>query len=365
MIQERRHAAILREIEVRGEVLVTDYAKRTGLSTMTIRRDLALLREKGLVERIHGGAVAPGSTGLDETAKAVAKVSIATVGMVVPAASYYYPATIQGAEAAAAERGVKLILGISGYSVEEERRQIRRLVDNGVDGLIVTPSEAFRSDSPSYNILAHLNIPVVIAERSLDGLSAETPMQSVRTDHAHGAEAAVRHLVSLGHRRLALATRKSPTAPLVHEGFQRALNSLFPGSDYLLGEVPSINQGISSVHDSLADFLEKCVSGKFTAAIVLPDAAAVTLAEIAQDSGLSIPEDLSIVAYDDELAALAPVPLTAVAPPKRDVGYLALKLCFDGISISTRTPAMARSRITLLPTLNVRESTGKATFDFV
>jgi len=356
MFQETRQAAILREIEVRGEVQVTDYAKRTGLSTMTIRRDLSVLREKGLVERIHGGAVAPGGGDLGQPGKGGKKVSIATIGMVVPAATYYFPAIIKGAEAAAAERGVRLILGVSDYSPDEECRQIKRLLENGVDGLIVTPSESFSTDSVTYKVLAHVPVPVVIMERSIDGASAETPFQSVRTDHAHGAEIGVRHLVSLGHRRLALATRKSPTAPLVREGFERALSAVLPDGKYLHGDIPAADQGILAIRQALAHFFKRCVEGGVTAAVVLPDEAAVTLMEIAQDSGLNLPGGFTIVAYDDEIASLAPVPLTAVAPPKRDIGYLAMKMCFDDISGPLRRTATARSRITLLPTLTIRES---------
>lgn len=357
MFQETRQAAILREIEIRGEIKVTEYARRTGLSPMTIRRDLASLREKGLVDRIHGGAISPGTAALQPDVGNKRKISIATIGMIVPASTYYFPAIIRGAEAAASERGVRLILGVSDYSQEEECRQIQRMLSNDFDGLIVTPSDSFEPGSLTYKMLGEVDIPVVIMERLLDGASAQTPFQAVRTDHAHGAEISVRHLLALGHRRLALATRPSPTEPLVHQGFERALRAAATGTArYVHGRIAPTGDGLAAVRGSLEHFLKRCVDERVTAALVLPDEAAVTLMELTQDSSLELPEGFTIVAYDDEIASLAPVPLTAVAPPKWQVGYTALKMCFDDISSSTAVPRPARVRAALLPELIVRES---------
>ncbi|MBD3941773.1 substrate-binding domain-containing protein [Microbacterium sp. NEAU-LLC] len=85
-----------------------------------------------------------------------------------------------------------------------------------------------------------------------------------------------------------------------------------------------------------------------------PDALARV--EIAVERGLRVPDDLAIVAYDDEIAALAHIPLTAVAPPKTELGETAVRKCLERL----RRPAgdaRGLARATLLPTLVERSST--------
>ena len=62
------------------------------------------------------------------------------------------------------------------------------------------------------------------------------------------------------------------------------------------------------------------------------------------------------MAYDDEVAGLARVPLTAVAPPKRDIGRFAATMCFERISAAAQTGFAAR-HTSLRPSLSLREST--------
>ena len=86
MIAEERRERILREIVLRGRIEVTDFAERAGLTGMTIRRDLSVLAERGLVRRVHGGAVLPeaadapavGARGIGTSARPVA-----TIGLIV------------------------------------------------------------------------------------------------------------------------------------------------------------------------------------------------------------------------------------------------------------------------------------------
>jgi DNA-binding LacI/PurR family transcriptional regulator len=81
------------------------------------------------------------------------------------------------------------------------------------------------------------------------------------------------------------------------------------------------------------------------------------LVEIALDRGLRVPEDLAIIAYDDENAELAIVPLTAVSAPGRELGELALRMLFERIR-SDDPRALSPRHIQLVPRLVVRESCG-------
>jgi DNA-binding LacI/PurR family transcriptional regulator len=93
-----------------------------------------------------------------------------------------------------------------------------------------------------------------------------------------------------------------------------------------------------------------------TAAIIHSDEDALQFTTSCQERGIRVPEDFAIVAYDDEIAALGSVPLSAVAPPKFDVGYQALLMCLNRIG-GRRSGTAALQRVSLSPTLVVRDST--------
>ncbi len=359
MLPSQRQSQILHEIEIRGSVNVAEFARRVNASGMTIRRDLALLEEQGLVERVHGGAVRPRRHGTSPTARRL--TPLATLGMVVPSANYYFPEIIRGAKAAVAEVGARLVLGISEYSSEFEREQISRLATNKVDGILVTPSHSFPADPATFEALREVSVPAVIVERAVDSAASLATLNTVRSNHAHGAELAVAHLVAEGHERIALACRESPTAPLVQEGYRRALAADGSRRAPIEFALPSSEAAIESLRQRLNEILDTCRDRDVDAIIVLPDEVAISLLEVAEDRGITVPDDLALVAYDDEVASLASVPLTAVAPPKFQVGHLAARTCIDQIlAIARGSAPEALSRVELLPLLNVRESSRRA-----
>jgi len=102
--------------------------------------------------------------------------------------------------------------------------------------------------------------------------------------------------------------------------------------------------------------LDWCAESSVTAAIVHTDEDALQFSSACQDRGLRVPEDFAIVAYDDEIAALGAVRLSAVAPPKFDVGYQAMVMCLNRIGAQRRRVS-ALQRLNLAPTLNIRDST--------
>lgn len=353
-----RHDAILRELELRGSLDITPFAERLHVSTMTLRRDLADLERRGLLARVHGGAVSlavaaqrePPSDGARQPRRLVA-----TIGMITPSASYYYPEVIRGARDAAREFSCRLVLGTTNYSEREELRQAERLISGGVDALMITPSGVRLEGTLLHELLVDAPIPVVVVERSVDERTGGR-IESVRSDHAYGAEIAVRHLAELGHERIALAARESPTTPWLVDGYERAMARLGFAGTALHRRLPSPSAGADDSVDALGRFLDECIAGGVSAALMLSDVDAVSFTDLAWERGIRVPEDIAVVAYDDEIAALARVPLTAVAPPKHDLGYAALRLCVDRIR-QPDAAGRAVTRTAMLPTLIEREST--------
>lgn len=362
MIASERHELILKELELRGSLRVTEFAHRSGVSAMTLRRDLQLLAQKSLLARVHGGAVSlvVAAAHHGEEGSRGPRRPLATIGMVVPSASYYYPEVIRGAKAAAKELNCRLVLAVSDYSSELELHQARRLIAAGVDGLLVTPTEPLSHRSELYQVLTAPSVAVVVVERSADEDLTARHLDSVRSDHAYGAEIAVLHLASLGHRRIGLAVRDSPTTRWLIEGHARAVAFLGLDEDSPIHVLHRSPQGGPS-YDDLAAVLDDYSAHDVHAALVLTDIDAIALVDMATERGLSVPRDFAVVAYDDEVASLGSVPLTAVSPAKRDLGRLAMTTCFERISTPPGSEPRAVTRIALLPELKVRESTVPAT----
>ncbi|QOC91368.1 substrate-binding domain-containing protein [Micromonospora craniellae] len=357
-LQAARRQHLLEALERDGWMRISDLSRRLGAAPVTIRRDLAQLAAEGLVQRVHGGValIEPGDppTPDEEPAAGLAPLSGRTLGMLVPSLDYYWPDVARGAEEAARELDMRVILRGSSYDTEDDRPQLTRIVDRmGVDALIVVP----RMDTPSagrtVDWLAHLGIPVVLLERTATVGAHHAVMESVVTDHALGAAMAVRHLTSLGHRRVGLVVdANSPTRPHVRRGWLDAAAGCDIAPD---DTVEAVLPGIRSPdRDALLDqVLDRCRASATTALLVHADAEAIALVQRCEERHIAVPGDLSIVAYDDEVVGLFSPPLTAVRPPRRSIGRAAVRLVAERLA----DPGRPTHRIVISPSLRIREST--------
>lgn len=204
--------------------------------------------------------------------------------------------------------------------------------------------------------LADSPVPVVLMERATHVGPMRRPVESVVTDHAGGAAMAVHHLASLGHQRIGVALNKnSPHMGQIHQGWQSACADLglttTGVADVVFPEPhdPDFNRRVDAVVDTA---LETGTS----AVIVHSDQEAVRVMQSAEERGLNIPGDLSIVSYDDQVATLATPALSAVRPPRRSIGRTAVGLLAARIA----EPDRAVHRVQVSPRLIVRGSSGPA-----
>ncbi|MFJ8313870.1 MULTISPECIES: substrate-binding domain-containing protein [unclassified Streptomyces] len=353
MHAEDRHQAILRRLRERGSLRVTDFAEELKVSAVTVRRDVEALAERGLVARVHGGALLPEAASASATAAPAFRSPGGpgpgpVFGLVVPAADYYYPEVIKGAGEAAAARGIRLVLGISQYRPDEEQAQVRQLLAHGIDGLLIAPC----GPAGDQDWLAALGVPFALVERrSGDDVPGA---EGVVTDHVYGARLAVRHLARAGRERIGLLLRAdSPHSAPVLEGYLGGLASLaLPAPGELRFTITAPETDPVRRDAQLDEFTRAVAAGLLDAVLVHNDHDAIVLLPRLRAHGLRVPGDLAIVAYDDEVAALADIPLTAVAPPKRAVGVAAVDLLASRIT----DPARPRHRLAILPELKVRAS---------
>lgn len=358
-LQVERRAQLLDELQRQGTVRVSDLTERLGVAAVTIRRDIAQMAAEGLVRRVHGGVtlILPDESGGEEGAYAPTHAVGAgprTLGMLVPSLDYYWPGVVRGAEEAARDYGHKVVLRGSSYESEDDRPQLERLVDVlGSDGLLIAP----RLDAPTIDAtlewLAATGVPTVLVERTATVGPHHAVLESVTTDHALGAAMGVRHLLSLGHRKVgAVLSKGSPTSQHILRGWHDAVTEAGVAPK---GTVEVLLPGLRSAEwdAALDETLDRCLSTGTTALLVHADAEAMAVVQRCEERHLTVPGDLSVVAYDDEVAGLFSPPLTAVRPPRRSIGRAAVDLVVARFA----DPGRPTHRVVISPSLRVREST--------
>jgi DNA-binding LacI/PurR family transcriptional regulator len=172
----------------------------------------------------------------------------------------------------------------------------------------------------------------------------------VVSDHPGGAFDAVQHLLGLGHERIALVMRRSAhTAPGVHRGYLTACE--VDGLDPVI----LLDDARRWTAERAGRAVTELRARGCTAALVFGDREAELLASTATRQGIAVPSELALVAYDDELAEQADIPLTAMSPAKHRLGAAAADVMLRRLRDGDRAPI---HQTTLRPHLIIRESCG-------
>ena len=344
-----RRGLLLERLARNGVLRVAELAAELGVTPVTIRRDLVQLEDEGLLTRVHGGAVPP-----EFQPEPEAPSASGTIAVLVPSLDYYWPGVIRGMEDAARACGMRILLRGSSYEPEDERPVLKRLLlGESVRGLVFAPN----ADSPyAPDVVAWLareKLPCVLVERDAVRPDTREPFESVTTDHAHGAILAAQHLADLGHRRVGLLlSRFSPTSRKIATGWKAACRQLgLDRTEHFEQIIP--DRRTTEFATALDQALDTALESGTTGLLVHSDPEAIALVERALGRGIRVPGDLSIIAYDDEVADLYYPALTAVSPPRAAVGQAAVEL----ITRRLADPDCPGHRVLLSPSLVQREST--------
>ena len=254
--------------------------------------------------------------------------------------------TLRGLAAAARTGGFRVM--VEPFALDDPMVTYTALLRaQHADGLVISGP---RVDDPSLAELVRDGFPIV-----LQGALPNIDAPSVDVDNVAGARGAVEHLISLGHRRIACITN----APLVYTAAQERLDGYrlameAAGLDAAPELVAEGAFDAPSGHAAMAQLLARTA---FDAAFVASDVVALGAIGALREAGRRVPDDVSIVGFDDiPLAAYFDPPLTTVRLPAFELGQAAGRALLERI-------ANARSRTrTLLPTeLIVRASTAPST----
>lgn len=266
-----------------------------------------------------------------------------TLGVLVPRLSDTVMALMfEELERAASSRGYFAMVATSGDDPDDERRAAETLLDRNVDGLILATA---RLDDGLPLFLRERRVPHALVLRT-DGVSP-----SALGDDEVGGYLAVRHLIDLGHRDIAVVTGPSFTSTGIARlaGARRAMDEagVIPPESWLVAAGYGIENGFAAGEALLAAGMEK----RPTAVFAANDNTAMGIMAAAHRHDLRIGSDLALVGYNDTpLSARLPTPLTSVHVPLDQIARTAIDLIID----PTQEPRIRKS----IPTLIPRESSG-------
>ncbi len=348
LLPDGRRERIVAELRSRGMLRVNELAELVGVAPVTLRRDMARLAADGVIRRLHGGAVL---MEVEEETGPLLDVA-RRVGMLVPSLDFYWPEVIHGAQDMAAERGASLILRGTSYEDTNYHSHVEHLLAAGAEALLLAPDVTRSETAELLTWLQEAGIAVVLVERDMPPFSEAPRCESVSTDHAAGAAAAVQHLADLGHEKVGfVANPGSPHRNEIHRGWVRATRTCGLDTDAFNRDLRRPQRGDDA--ETVATLVGDCLASDTTALLVHADREASAIVQHCQQVEIDVPGDLSIIAYDDEVAALFTPPLTAVRPPRTSIGRAAMGLAVERL----RDPGRPAHRVIITPKLNIREST--------
>lgn len=316
-----------------GRVTIDDVAQSAGVSKSTVSR--ALNREHRFfrspsAERIREIAHRLGYEP-NPAAANLRRQRTNTIGVLVPRLTDTVMAMLyEEIAAACVRRGHHALVATSYDDAELERDNGTMLLRRRVDGLVLTTA---RTDGGFCDALIRRGFPHVLALRSAG------PSAAAVGDDRLGGYLATRHLIDLGHRSIGLVAGPAYASSALgrRAGYEDALREA--GLPVRPELIFSSSFGMESGEEAGRTLLGR--PDRPTAVFAVNDNTAVGLLSSVQRAGLRVPEDLSVVGYNDiPLAARLPVPLTTVRVPFREIAEAAIDLLLDvqaGGAPETRT----------------------------
>lgn len=356
---QHRQLELTKMIERWGSVRAAEAAVRLGVALRTVQRDLDDLAAQGAVTRVHGGAVVAADPSAGATASPL------RLGLLVPSRGHHFAAIRDGVTSAAQELGCTIIEGDYGYRKTSESTMLTRILELGLDGLLITPSAA----EPGWHRLETPPVPTVIIERARRphwlqdlpanrALAATPTVDHIHTDHGHGVALALDHLYGLGHRHVLALVRHTSTAEALLEALELH-HRVLGGSRWGSLEVVELSDDDRSWAEIEQILFVAGGLDRASALLVHSDSVALHVWHAIRARGLDIPTDVSLVSYDDAIESRV-VALTAVAQRRRFLGRRAVEMIVERLRSRGRRSYEAQPpvQVAVPPDLNLRGTTG-------
>jgi LacI family transcriptional regulator len=293
---------------------IKDVAREAGVSTATVSHVVNGTKyvtddtRKRVLEAVERCEYHPNAH-----ARSLASGRSNMIGLLISDISNpFFPEVVKAIEAAAFEHGYNIILINTNYDSERAAEYVRRLSELKMAGVALMTSEL---DSELFHEITRRQVSVVFDSHDL----ASERMSNICVDYAAGIEEAVRHLVSLGHRRIAhiAGAYRIPSGVIRRDAFLDFMARHLPDEP-----TPAVYEGDFRLDGGRRAASEILAAKELpTAVIAANDMMALGAMREFRKAGLSIPADISVVGFDDiAFAALSEPPLTTVCSPRAEIG---------------------------------------------
>jgi LacI family transcriptional regulator len=333
------------------KLTILDVARLAGVSRSTVSRvmngkdDVRTEVRARVLQVIDETGYRPSAT-----ARSLVSRRTGVLGLVIPwrvsqlLEDPYFVRLIRGVSRASNAAGTTLSLFL--FETEEEEGELYRRVvaPRLVDGLMLV---ALRKDDPLLDEVANSGLPIV----SLGRVIHRDDVSWVDVENFEGSRRAVQHLVGLGHTRIAAIAPPQQTIAGIdrYDGFTKGMREA--------GLDPELVEFADWSGDGGYAAMRKLLHHQPTAVFVASDTMAIGALHAIHDSGLSVPDDVAVVGFDDLPASeRSSPPLTTLRQPISRIGETLIKILLD--QIDTETPEPVRK---LIPTeLIIRESSSSS-----
>ncbi|MGR6918734.1 LacI family DNA-binding transcriptional regulator [[Actinomadura] parvosata] len=311
------------------EITVADVAREAGVSKAQAARALGAY---GAVSDVVRERVLAAASRLsyrpNQLAKTLNTGRSHSVGVVVgDIENPYFSLATRGISDAVERSGFTVVLTNTSERVMAERAAVNMLMDKRVDGLIVAPAST--GDSPHLRAVVEAGRPLVLLDRTVPGLAVD----AARAEIEPAAREAADHLLTLGHRRIGYITtadgsdvRTDGPHPLPSPVAARVAGLVAGFTERGLTWDPDLLRPCRHDEAAIRDAVLDLVRGPSPATALIASDSLIGQVVVGalQEQGLRIPDDVSVLMYDDQpWARLVTPPITVVAQPTYDIGYAA------------------------------------------
>lgn len=309
---------IKEKIVKNGQMLPSEYelTEKFDVSRHTVRQAFGELAKEGWIYKEQGkGTFARYVNTSDKKGM---------IGLITTYISdYIFPHIINGIESIMTDEGYSLIIANTNNNKEKEAYQIKSLMEQNIKGLIIEPTKSAEENVNLYLLKEALarDIKIMFINATYKELESEKPnVGYIIMDDVKGGYIATHYLLETGHRRIAGIFKQDDIQGVRREeGYRKALESfnIIPYEN-LIGHFTTEEKN-SFPHKFVQGLLHKEL--KPDAIVCYNDEIALKVIQTAKECGLSVPQDISVIGYDDsKLATVSDVNLTTVKHPKKEMG---------------------------------------------
>ena len=282
----------------------------------------------------------------DITARALRLKKSNAIGLIIPdILNSFFAGVARSTEKECAKAGYTLLVSETNENQENEIRSVNDLYSRGIDGLIIAPVQ---NSDEHIRDLRDKNFPFVLIDRCFEDIETNY----VISDNEKAAYDAIVYLIELGHKRIAFLSSRREIYPVYKRliGYQKAI------ADFNLNETDELIAGTGFTFENGYDSTLQLLSLPNPPTAMLSSGNIITIGAIQAiiDKGLSIPEDISLIAFTDTIYSPYLVcPLTTISHSVQEIGKKAFEILLNQM---TTDEALSCSKIVIETEFTIRNS---------